>query len=137
MNASPAADRAIVLYDGDCAFCRRSIRILRALDWFGRLAFQSAREIDRLPATDPPLDPAKLIEEMHVVPAARDRARAGFSAFRWMAWRMPLTFPVAPFLYLPGVLWLGNRVYRWVARNRFNLVPCHDGACQVPLRKKS
>lgn len=138
MNATDAtSDRAIVLYDGDCAFCQRSIRILRALDWLGRLEFQSARDTDRLPATVPPLDPAKLIEEMHVVPAARGRVRAGFSAFRWMAWRLPPTVPIAPFLYLPGVLWLGNRVYRWVARNRFHLVPCHDGACQVPLRKKS
>jgi predicted DCC family thiol-disulfide oxidoreductase YuxK len=137
MSATSTADRAIVLYDGDCAFCRRSVRILKSFDWLGRLAFQSARETDRLPQTTVPLVPQKLIEEMHVVPAARDRAYAGFSAFRWMAWRLPATALLAPFLYIPGVLWLGNRVYRWVARNRFNLVPCDDGGCQVPLRKKS
>jgi len=32
------------------------------------------------------------------------------------------------------VLWLGNRVYRWIAKNRYSLVPCHDGVCQVPLK---
>ena len=37
---------------------------------------------------------------------------------------------------LPGVLWAGTRAYRWVARNRFNLVPCANNACAVPLAKK-
>ena len=137
MNAVPVPnDLATVLYDGDCAFCRRSIRILGSLDWFGRLAFQNARDTEHLPAVSVPLDPQKLIEEMHVVPPGRDRAYAGFSAFRWMAWRMPPTMLLAPFLYLPGALGLGNRLSRWVARNRFNLVPCDDGGCKVPLRKK-
>lgn len=129
------ADKGIVLYDGDCAFCQRSVRILKALDWFHRLAFQSARDTDKLPATAVPLDHQKLIEEMHVVPPARDTAYAGFSAFRWMAWRLPLTALVAPLLYVPGVLWVGNRLYRWVARNRFKLVPCAAGGCAVKLKK--
>ena len=90
---------------------------------------------DRLPPAEVSLDPHRLIEEMHVLTPDRRRAFAGYSAFRWIAWRLPLTWLVAPFLYLPGVPWLGNRVYRWVAKNRFNLVPCDDGGCQVPLKK--
>ncbi len=134
-HSPPIRDQIIVLYDGDCAFCQRSIRILQKLDWLKRLTFQNARDLDRLPKMSVPLDPQKLIEEMHVVPLGRDRIYAGFSAFRWMSWRLIPTLPLAPFLYLPGVLWLGNRIYRWIARNRFKLVPCHDGACAVPLRK--
>ena len=88
-----------------------------------------------LPPSEVELDPHRLIEEMHVLTPDRRRAFAGYRAFRWIAWRLPLTWLVAPFLYLPGVPWLGNRVYRWVARNRFNLVPCDDGGCQVPLKK--
>lgn len=129
-------DTAIVLYDGDCAFCRRSVRILQSLDWFGRFSFLSARDTANLPQVSVPLDPQKLLEEMHVVPPGRDRAYAGFSAFRWMAWRMLPTLPLAPFLYIPGALWIGNRIYRAVARNRFDLVPCDDGGCKVPLAKK-
>ena len=72
---------------------------------------------------------------MHVLTPDRRQAYAGYRAFRWIAWRLPLTWLVAPFLYLPGVPWLGNRVYRWVAKNRFNLVPCDDGGCKVPLKK--
>lgn len=135
-TADPFPGRAVVLFDGECAFCRKSVGILKRLDWFGRLAYQSGRELDRLPPSAEPLDPTRLVEEMHVVTPDRQHAHAGFNAFRWMAWRLPLTTLIAPLLYLPGVLWLGNRAYRWVARNRFHLVPCHDGVCQVPLKRR-
>jgi predicted DCC family thiol-disulfide oxidoreductase YuxK len=76
-----------------------------------------------------------LIEEMHVVTPYGQHAYAGFRAFRWIAWRLPLTMLVAPLLYVPGVPWLGNKVYRWVAKHRFQLVPCDDGGCKVPLKR--
>jgi len=48
----------------------------------------------------------------------------------------PALWPLVPLLYLPGVPAAGQRLYLWVARNRYHLVPCHAGACAVP-RKKS
>ena len=131
-----APGQAIVLYDGMCPLCQRGVRMLKALDWFGRLHFQNARDVANLPACDEPLDPQRLLEEMHAVTPDRKRVYVGYACFRYMAWRLPLTWPIAPLLYIPGVPWVGNKVYLWVARNRFKLVPCKDGACQVPLRKK-
>jgi len=131
---NPAVGKGVVLYDGDCGFCQQSVRLLKALDWFGALHFRSARDAD-LPASEVPLDRAKMLDEMHLLTPDRRTAYAGFSAFRWVAWRLPLTAPVAPLMYLPGVLWVGNRVYRWVARNRFKLVPCANNACAVPAKK--
>ena len=132
----PAADgKAVVLYDGTCPLCQKSIRILKAIDWLKKLTFHDARDVAHLPKAEVPLDPKRLIEEMHVLTPDRKHAYAGFKAFRWMAWRIPLTFLSAPFLYIPGVPWLGNKVYLWVAKNRFRLVPCKDGVCQLPARK--
>ena len=137
--AAPVTDpfpgKAVVLYDGDCPLCRRSVGVLRRFDWLGALAYHSARDAGHLPPSHVSLDPDRLLEEMHVLTPDRRRAYAGFRAFRWMAWRLPPLWPVAPVLHLPGVPWLGNRVYRWVARNRLNLVSCKDGACQVPLKR--
>ncbi len=127
--------KAVVLFDGDCAFCQRSVRLLKSLDWFGRLTCQNARDQEHWPVCDEPLSMPRMLEEMHVVTRDRKHAYAGFRAFRWMAWRLPPTMPLAPFLHLPGVLWLGNRVYRWIAKNRYSLMPCHDGVCQIPLQK--
>ena len=136
MAADPAPGQGVVLYDGDCPLCRRGVAILRKLDWLDRLHCQDARDTAKLPPSAVPLDPRKLLDEMHVVTPDRRRAYAGFRAVRWMAWRLPATVLIAPLLYLPGAAWLGGKAYRWVARNRFDLVPCHDGACHVPLKPK-
>jgi predicted DCC family thiol-disulfide oxidoreductase YuxK len=126
---------ALLLYDGLCPLCQKSIKVLRRLDWLGKLAYQNARDVERVPSMDPPLQLERMLEEMHLVTPDGQSVYVGFYAFRWLAWRLPLLIPLAPLLYLPGMPWLGGKVYRWVARNRFNLVPCNDGQCQVPAAR--
>jgi len=130
----PPGKSALLLYDGECPLCQRSVAILKKLDWFKKIEYQNARLVDQLPQTDPPLVPQRLLEEMHLVRCKGWPICHGFGAFRWLAWRMPLLWLIAPFLYLPGLPWLGNRVYLWVARNRFKLVPCQDNACAISPR---
>jgi predicted DCC family thiol-disulfide oxidoreductase YuxK len=134
-KADPARGKGVVLYDGLCPLCRRSVRVLKRLDWLHRLHPQDCRDAAKLPASAVTLDPARMLEQMHVVTPDRKRAYAGFAAFRWMAWRIPLTMPLAPLLYVPGVPWIGRKVYLWVAKNRYDLVPCKDGVCELPKRK--
>ena len=130
---NPAKGKAIVLFDGQCPLCQRSVRSLGRLDWLGRLHFQDCRDAANLPRTEVPLNAERLLEEMHLVTPDRKRVYPGYRAFRWMAWRIPATWWLAPLLYLPGMRWLGTKFYRWVARNRLNLVPCKDGVCAVPV----
>jgi predicted DCC family thiol-disulfide oxidoreductase YuxK len=130
----PAKGKAVVLYDGLCAFCRRSVALLARLDWLGRLYYQNCRDTDHWPASAVPLELKALLAEMHVVTPDRARAPAGYRAVRWMAWRLPPLMPLAPLMHLPGALWLGNKLYRWVAKHRFDLVPCDDGGCRIPNR---
>ena len=125
--------RAQVLYDGQCELCRRSVRLLRRLDWLGRLSYVDVRTQGNRTAL--PLE--RLLAEMHLLPPEGSEIYHGFGAFRWMAWRLPLLWPVAPLLFLPGVPSLGQRVYLWVARNRFRLVPCHGGVCTVDHQSRS
>lgn len=127
--------RGVVLYDGQCPLCRRTVAILQKLDWFGRLAFENCRDESRWPPSGERLEMSRLLQEMHVVTPGRERAHSGYAAFRWMAWRIPAAWMLAPFLYIPGVPWIGNKVYLWVAKRRMNLVPCHDGVCQLPTRR--
>lgn len=128
---SDIAGKAVVLYDGECPLCLKSRELIERLDWGQVLRWQNARETDRYPPSPVPLDPARLLEEMHLVTPERDAVYHGFEAFRWMAWRIPLLIAFAPLLYLPGVPTIGQRIYLWVARNRFKLVPCHHGVCHV------
>jgi predicted DCC family thiol-disulfide oxidoreductase YuxK len=134
-SASPAAGKGVVLYDGQCPLCQRAVRWLQRLDWFKRLHFQDCRDTANLPKSDGPLILDRLLDEMHLVTPDRTRTYAGYQAFRWIAWRLPLTVWLAPLLYVPGVPWLGNKLYLWVAKNRYNLVPCKDGVCTLPRKK--
>jgi len=123
--------KALLLYDGDCPLCNKSVRYLQRLDWLSRMRYESARDPGKIPATNPPLDPERLLEEMHLVTPDGQRVYHGFRAFRWMAWRLPLVCWLTPLLYIPGVPWLGQKAYLWVARNRYQLVPCKDGVCEI------
>jgi predicted DCC family thiol-disulfide oxidoreductase YuxK len=134
-STDPAAigtGKAVVLYDGRCPFCIRSKALLERLDWRRRLAFRDARDPANLPAEGPALDPLRLLDEMHLIAPDGHTVYHGFAAFSWMAWRLPLLCPLAPLLYVPGVPTLGQRLYLWIARNRFHLVPCHGGVCTLP-----
>src|SRR5947208_11964905 len=78
-----------VLYDGQCEFCRRSVRLLRKLDWRRRLHFADGRDPANLPPTPEPLDPRRLLEEMHVITPDGGRVFHGFAAFRRIARLLP------------------------------------------------
>jgi len=130
----PRAGQALVLFDGFCPFCRLSMNTIRAIDWFQAMAWRSFRHPENVPPRDPPLDPIRLEEEMHLISPSGDLVLHGFAAFRYMAWRVPLLWPLAPFLHIPGVPWIGQKIYMWIAKNRFGLVPCKDGVCSLPVK---
>lgn len=133
VDAAPG--KAIVLFDGACPLCQRGVRLLKRLDWLKRCYYQDCRDTANLPPCSVPLLPQRLLEQMHLVTLDRKHARVGYDAFRWLAWRLPLTVAIAPFMYLPGVQWLGHKAYLWVANNRFELVPCSHGQCRVSLKQ--
>lgn len=130
LRTAPARPRGRVLYDGACPLCRRSIALLRKLDWFGRLEYVDVRDSLGSLLCQEPVASAPLLEQMHLL-TPDGRWHRGFEAFRWLAWRLPALWPLAPLLYLPGVPWLGQRCYLWIARNRFHLVPCRNGVCDI------
>ena len=91
-----------VLYDGDCGLCQRTVRVLRKLDNLSQLEWTDFR-------TGPvEVDPSRLEHEMAAIVGGR--VYFGFSAYRALAWRVPAFWPLLPFLYLPGVRYVGDAV---------------------------
>lgn len=131
MEAYPA-NKARVLYDGDCAFCCKSVVLLKKLDWLKKLDYVNVRDESQAFLKETPVAGAPLLEQMHVLPRHGQSLYAGYRAIRWLAWRLPLTWVAAPFLYLPGMTWVGQKLYLWIARNRFKIVPCEHGVCSIP-----
>ena len=126
--------KARVLYDGDCAFCCKSVELLKTLDWLGKLDYVNVRDATQPLLNESPIAGAPLLEQMHVLPRDGQHLYGGYRAVRWLAWRLPATWLVAPFLYLPGMTTLGQKFYLWIARNRFKIVPCTHGVCSIPPR---
>ncbi|GMV97699.1 MAG: DUF393 domain-containing protein [Phycisphaerae bacterium] len=120
-----------LIYDGQCPLCRRSVRLIKRLDWRGRIRpldlHTQGEEIDRRAGG---LSHEVLMEAMHLVTPA-GRVFAGFLALRRAAWVLPPTWLILPILYLPGVSRLGTAVYGRIARGRYAALACPPGgACR-------
>jgi predicted DCC family thiol-disulfide oxidoreductase YuxK len=120
-----------VFYDGHCRFCRGQIATLRRLDLAGSLRFISLH--DPVVARDfPELEPEALLQEMHVVDAS-GHARAGADAVRYLSRKLPVLWPLAVPLHVPGSMPIWRAIYRLIARNRYRLAGrCDEGTCRLP-----
>jgi predicted DCC family thiol-disulfide oxidoreductase YuxK len=124
----PARDT--VLYDGQCRFCRGQIAILGRLDLTGRLQFTSLH--DSSVARDfPELPQADLLAQMYVVDR-RGRAWGGAEAVRFLSRRLPLLWPLALPLHVPGTLPVWRSLYRFIAKHRYAIAGRCDGdSCRI------
>ncbi len=108
----------LVLFDGGCGLCTRTAAWLRRLDRQHTLRLVDINtEWDALAAAYPGLDREACADAMHVI-APDGRITTGFDGFRTIAWVLTPLAPLAPFLHVPGVPFVGRRVYRYVATHR-------------------
>lgn len=135
MTQPATANQGVVLFDGDCAFCQKTVRILKKLDWLGKLQFQNCREPENIPPNSANLHAERMLEEMHLLTPDRANAYAGFKAVRWIFARLPLTWIAWPFMFIPGVPQIGQKIYLFIARHRYKIVPCHNGICTIPPKR--
>jgi predicted DCC family thiol-disulfide oxidoreductase YuxK len=119
-----------VIYDGQCLFCIRSLKLFRAVDFMHVLDYYDAHDESRISITFPELRDADFDNAMFVVTESRKVSR-GFFAFRRMIWSSPLTWLLIPIFYFPGAGFVGTRVYAWIAKNRLKF-GCRSDACTLP-----
>jgi predicted DCC family thiol-disulfide oxidoreductase YuxK len=121
--------RGLVVFDGDCGFCTTSVRFAK-----GRM---------RVPADAVPWQRADLgklgLAEAACIEAVQYRDRSGrwHSAGRAVAAilidsGLPWS-ALGRIARIPGIAWLFDRLYEWVAANRSRL-PGGTPACEVPDR---
>ena len=130
----PGAD--VVIYDGDCNFCRKQVQ---RLHWFaqGKLAFISLHD-PRVKEICPNLSHQQLMKQMYVITSDFDQY-GGAAAVRYLSTRLPRLWLVAPLMYIPFSLPLWQYLYDWVARWRYSIAgkaePCEGGSCDVHFKK--
>lgn len=120
-----------VIFDGHCPLCRKSVALLRLLDWLERLrTLDLHQDQDEIARFAPQLTHERMMQAMQLI-TPHGRVYAGFYALRRMARALPALWLVLPLMYLPGMSQLGPVLYRWVARRRYGLQPCDErGSCR-------
>ena len=118
-----------VWYDGTCGLCDRTVRMLLGFDLLRRLDLRDFNKEDLEAyrrASGITLDPGRLEDEMAVVVGST--CHWGFRGYRALAGALPLFWVTVPLLYLPGVAFVGDTVYRRIAQRRHRLCPLEAGA---------
>lgn len=126
-------DADVLVYDGQCVFCRRQVERLRWWDCQGKLAYLSLHD-PAVAEQFPDLTPERLHEEMCLVDH-QGRRHWGPEAVRRLSVRLRRLWWLAPVMHLPGIMLLARPVYRWVSRNRYLIAgrtdDCENGACSI------
>ena len=128
----------IVLFDDECSLCTFQSRVITWLDWFNTVSLLPISS-HRVNEVAPRLTRTDLHEAIHCVTPA-GRIHRGARCIRHISSRMPLAFPVAAVLWIPGVIYLAEIVYRWVSRNRHllsRLFGCKDACAFMPARRRA
>jgi predicted DCC family thiol-disulfide oxidoreductase YuxK len=127
----------LVLYDDHCPLCVFQMKVLTWLDWLhvSRLVPLSSGEAQ---AAAPTVEPEDLRAALHVV-TADGKLHRGARCIRFLSMRMPLLVPLGLFLWIPGVIWIAEKVYALVARNRLTLsrvFGCKEACSILPARRR-
>jgi predicted DCC family thiol-disulfide oxidoreductase YuxK len=113
------------------------MRLLTWLDWLNKAELLPIND-PRAAEVGPTIEREDLHEAIHCVTPEGTIYR-GARAFRFLGMRMPLLIPLGVFLWIPGVIWIAEKFYMWVSRNRHLLSKIFGckGACAImPERKR-
>lgn len=117
--------RWALIFDGDCGFCRRQVHWIQHHDTDGLILpvpFQVA-DLDRYGVSR-----AAAEDAMHLV-APSGTVWRGAAAAREVLRLLPRFRPLVWIFHIPGVMFVAERVYRWVAKRRHRL-GCDSPVCR-------
>ena len=127
-----------VLYDGECSLCTFQMRVITWLDWFNTVTLVPISN-PLAAKLAPELTREAVLEAIHCVDKD-GRIHRGARCIRFIGMRMPLALPVALVLWIPGVIWIAERIYSWVSRNRHllsRLFGCKEACVIMPTRRRA
>ena len=113
------------------------MRVLTWLDWFNVAQLVPASDPECLKMA-PNLTNGMLMEAIHCVKHDGSVLR-GARALRFLGLRMPLLVPFSLFMWFPGVIWIAEKVYALISRNRYILsrfFGCKDACAIMPQRER-
>jgi len=138
-------DILYVLYDQECVLCTGTVERLRTMPVRAELRYVPLQELESDSPPDVPgrsgLRMEQLYEKLHVVDGT-GRAFAGADAIVRIMRTMPMLRWLAWCYAIPGARTIADRLYRYVARRRYDWFGktdqgCASGACALPVKPQS
>ncbi|WP_344127919.1 DUF393 domain-containing protein [Saccharopolyspora halophila] len=123
-------ERPLLIYDGDCGFCTRSVRAATRLPVRMRVLPWQEADLAELGTNE---ERARA-EVLWVATSGRISGGAAAVADLLKACRVPWPL-LGRLMSAPLVRGLADRAYRWVADNRYRL-PGATPACQLPPEQR-
>lgn len=125
-------DRPLLVFDGDCAFCTRSVRFVeRRIRRHPRIAAWQSLDLAELGLTQEDCEKA-----VQWIGADGTRAEAHVAVARTLVYGRRGWAVLGRIILLPGVRSLAGVVYRWVARNRHRM-PGGTAQCNLPASERT
>lgn len=122
-----------VLYDGACSLCRASANRLKRFDSGARLELLDLHD----PSAAIRFPQVNREEAMRLMQAVDNRGRifSGADAWAHICLALPGWKWIAWLMLLPGIHFIAEKIYAWIARNRYrwNKEKCADAACALHL----
>jgi len=110
------ADKPIIAYDNKCQFCisaKKDIDMIdkgKKLEWVG---------IDKFKYKKYKIKKKDLLEEMYLID--NKQIYKGYYAWKQIAKKIPLMYPIHLITLIPGVDFIGDKVYRFISKYRYHL----------------
>jgi predicted DCC family thiol-disulfide oxidoreductase YuxK len=120
-----AREQAVLVYDGDCAFCTTSVRVLERIGPDAEMVAWQLTDLAELGLTE--AEAAAAVQWVEIDGTVRSGHEAIAAALKTAggAWKT-----LGRLILSPGISWLAARVYRLVAANRHRL-PGGTPACDT------
>lgn len=124
----------LALYDEQCTLCQQTKKTVQRWDWLHRIEWVSLQEYEK---SEKPIQfqAIDLRRELHLLVKNQDKVKVlrGFQAVRHLLIQLPVTFVIGSVCYIPGVSLIGNPLYKWVAKRRYQLMKgkCDSEHCSI------
>jgi predicted DCC family thiol-disulfide oxidoreductase YuxK len=119
-----------VLYDDRCNLCDRTVQAFTLLDVFGRVNLRPLSKNKQL-LDEIGLDMEQALTDLYGMDGHSRRLFRGYDFYVQLSCTLALLWPLLPLLLLGRLLWIGPRIYRFIAERRTRLF----GVCELPRRK--
>lgn len=109
-------DKPIIAYDNTCRFCTSAKRDMEKIDRKKKLKWVG---IDNFNYKKYKLKKDDLLKEMYLIKGKK--VYKGYYAWKQIAKRIPLLFPLYIISLIPGIDFIGDRIYKIISKRRYSL----------------